>query len=192
RDNVYPHREFLVRSRQDSYIQSCRHSQADNESSAHIIGYCPAVQGARIKRHNQLCQILLEEAKKKDWVVIQEPNIKDDQNNLYKLDLVFIKENQVVDIKVRYESKDSTLAEAAREEVEKHQHLRPQIQESTNTTDIMFFGFPLGACGKWIQGNDELPQTLGLSTFQQKRTAHTLVSSALFSSVDIVHLFASK
>ena len=48
--NVYPTREFLARGRQESQIKSCRHCQAENESSAHIIGYCPVVQDARIKR----------------------------------------------------------------------------------------------------------------------------------------------
>ncbi|KFP82639.1 hypothetical protein N310_06943, partial [Acanthisitta chloris] len=189
RANVYPHREFLARGRQ-GYIRSCRHCQADTESSARIIRYCPAVQEAHIKRHNQLCQILSEEAQKKDWVVIQEPNTQDDQNHLYKPGLVFVKENQalVVNITMRYEGKDFTLEEVAKEKVEKYQHLQTQIQEMTNETDIKLFNFPLGTHAKWFQGNYKLLQILGLSKSRQERTAHTPVSRVLFTSVDIVHI----
>lgn len=50
RANVYPTREFLARGRQDTQIKFCWHCQAENETCSCIIGYCPAVQDARIKR----------------------------------------------------------------------------------------------------------------------------------------------
>jgi len=56
------------------------------------------------------------------------------------------------------------LADAATEKVKKYQHLRNQVQELTNTTNIKFMGFPLGARGKWYQGNYELLTDLGLSS----------------------------
>jgi len=36
-----------------------------------MIGYCPAVQDARIKRHNYLGELLANEAKKKEWLVFR-------------------------------------------------------------------------------------------------------------------------
>lgn len=79
RDNVYPTRDFLARGRQETQIKSCRHCQAENETYSHIIGYCPPVQDMRIKRHNQLCVLLGDEAKKKEWVVVRELLLKDKQ-----------------------------------------------------------------------------------------------------------------
>lgn len=71
--------------------------------------------------------------KKKEWVVFQEPLLKDEQNELFKPDFVFFKGDQalVEDITVRYESKPTSLADTAAEEVRKYQHLRDQVQELT-------------------------------------------------------------
>ncbi|KFR02577.1 hypothetical protein Y956_09711, partial [Nipponia nippon] len=158
------------------------------------LGYCPVVQEARIKRHNYLCELLMVEAKKKDWVVFQEPLLRDTQNELYKPDLIFIKEQQalVVDVTVRFESRQTSLLDAAVEKVRKYQHLKEQIRELTNASDIKFVGFPLGARGKWHQGNYELLKDLGLSGSRQEKVARRLSKRALFSSVDIIHIFVSQ
>lgn len=54
---AYPDREFLIKDRQQTQTKSCRHCQVENEGCARIIAYCPVVQDAKIKRHNQLCDI---------------------------------------------------------------------------------------------------------------------------------------
>ncbi|KFW87927.1 hypothetical protein N305_00045, partial [Manacus vitellinus] len=134
RANVYPTREYLARGQKEGYIRSCRHCQAGNESCAHIIGQCPVVKDARIKRHNYICGMLSEEVKKKDWVVYQEPNIRDREGELFKPDLIFVKDKQalVVDVTVRYEADDTTLEKAEKEKVKKYQHLEKEVQELTN------------------------------------------------------------
>ncbi|NXP17718.1 PO24 protein, partial [Scytalopus superciliaris] len=190
RANVYPTREYLARGRKDGRITSCRHCKAENESCAHIIGQCPA----RIKRHNYICEMLSVEAKKKDWVIYQEPNIRDPKGELFKPDLVFVKETQalVVDVTVRFEGEANTLEKAAKEKVKKYQHLEKEIRELTNTNKVTFVGFPLGARGKWYNKNFDLLQTLGLSTSRRERVARAMASRALFTSVDIIHIFVSK
>lgn len=67
--------------------------------------------------------------------------------------MVFVKENQafVVDITVRYESKSIYLEDRATEKVKKYQH--PKVQELAKATNIKFIVFPLGAYGKWYEGN---------------------------------------
>ncbi|KFZ65179.1 hypothetical protein N338_04655, partial [Podiceps cristatus] len=166
RGNAYPTREFLARARQENQIKSCHQRQAEDETFLHIIGYCPMVQDARIKRHNQLWELLADKAKNKELVVFQEPVLKDEQNELYKTDLVFVKGYQafVVDITVRYESKPTSLAGAVVENVKKYQHLKDQIQELTNVAIIKFTGFPLEAHGKWYQGNYKMLAELGHSS----------------------------
>ncbi|KAJ7428232.1 hypothetical protein WISP_01485 [Willisornis vidua] len=194
RANVYPHREFLSRGQKGSCNKTCRQCKAEVESSSHIIGQCPSVQDARIKRHNYICQKLSTEAQKKKWVVFQEPRLRDENNVLFKPDLILVREDQayVVDVTVRYGFNTTYLDEAAMEKVAKYQPLLQQIQDLTNTTNIKFVGFPLGSRGKWHQKNFELFNALGFSSSRQKRLARTLASRALFSSVDMIHMFASK
>ncbi|KAF1456902.1 hypothetical protein FQV24_0000332, partial [Spheniscus mendiculus] len=184
RANVYPTREFLARGRQDIQVKICQHCQAESETCSCIIGYWPAVQEARIKRHNQLYDL-----------VFHKPLLRDHQNELYKPDLKCVKGGQalVVDITIRYKSKLS-LADAAAEKVRKYQHLREQVQEVTNADNIEFVGFPIealvcGMWGKWYGGNYRLLSDLGLSKTQQEKVARLFSRRALFTSVDIVHIF---
>jgi len=148
--NVYPTRAFLARGRQEAQIKSCQHRQAKNKTCSHVIGYCSSVQDTRIKKHNQLCELLVNDAKEIDWMVFQEPLLKDGKNELYKPDLLFVNRNQalVADIIVRYNSKSTSLTDAAAEKVRKYQHLKDQAQELTNATSIKLLGFLLGARGK--------------------------------------------
>ncbi|NXE10211.1 PO24 protein, partial [Lophotis ruficrista] len=195
RANICPTREFLARGRQELQVKSCRHCLAENESCPHIIGYCPVVQDMRIKRHNQLCESLANEAKKKDWIIFNEPLLKSDQNELDKPDLIFVKDNQalVVDMIIRYETPPATsLVDAANEKVKKCEHLKIQIQELTNCENIKFYGFPIGARGKWHQGNYELLTELGLSSSRREKVARQMSNRALFTSLDIMHIFMSK
>lgn len=66
------------------------------------------------------------------------------------------------------------MPEAAAEEVEKYQHLKNQFQELTNASTIKFTGFPLGASGKWHQGNYKLLAGLALFSSLQEKVAHCL------------------
>ncbi|KFP31888.1 hypothetical protein N325_07849, partial [Colius striatus] len=194
RANVYPTREFLARGRQDNFNKTCRHCNSEIESTAHIIGFCPSVQQARIKRHNYVCEILIEEARKCDWLVFQEPLIRDECNELFKPDLVFVKDQtaQVVDVTIRFENQSATLKEAAEEKVNKYKHLEHQIKELTNASIVKFSGFPLGSRGKWFEGNFELLTELGLSASRHEKVTRQLSNKALFTSVDIIHMFASS
>ncbi|KFO72602.1 hypothetical protein N303_00488, partial [Cuculus canorus] len=194
RANVYPNREFLSRGRREAHNKTCRHCPGLTESCAHIIGYCPRVQEARIKRHNIVCKILADEAKKKDWKIYIEPLIRNDNNDLFKLDLIIVKDGaaMVIDVTIRYESTLLTLKEAAMEKVKKYEHLKDQIKDLTGASIIRFFGFPLGARGKWYDGNSDVLSDIGLSQSRVNKTAIRLSNLALFSSVDIVHIFTSS
>lgn len=92
---------------------------------------------------------MADKAKKKDWVVFQKLLLKCQQNKLYKPDLVFVKGDQAfgVDITLTYESKLTSLVDAAVEKVKKYQHFKHLIQELRNGTSIKFIGFPLRAWG---------------------------------------------
>lgn len=150
---VYPTREFLSRGREENYIKACRHCDADNETCAHIIGCCPVTQYAQIKRHNHICDLLIEEARKRDWVVFKEAHIKDTIKELYKPDLIFVKDGHalVVDVTVRYKASKTSLEEDAADKVNKYKHLETEVRHLTNAKDVVFKGFPLGAWGTWYK-----------------------------------------
>lgn len=61
-------------------------------------------------------------AKKKNWTVFQELHIRHDDNELYKPDLIFVKEGKalVVDMMVRYEHSNLSLKVAANEMAKKY------------------------------------------------------------------------
>lgn len=86
--------------------------------------------------------------------MFQEPNTGDQNNELYKPDLVFVKESQasMVDVTMKYKSIGTSLEVAAVEKVEKYKRLQEQIQEVKNATSIVFMGFPLGTCRKQYHG----------------------------------------
>lgn len=157
--------EFLARSKHDDCVRSCRHCGTDYETSAHVIGNCPVTQEVRIKRHNSICETLSRETKRDNLTVFQELHIRDDDNELYKPDLIFVKEGKafMVDVTVRYEHSNTLLKDAAVEKAKKYQCLLKQIQDLTNAADIEFVGFPIGVWGKWHDKNSELLSALGLS-----------------------------
>lgn len=166
----------------------------DFETSAHIIGNCPITQDARIKHHNSICEVLSIEAKMENWTVFQEPHLTDEENELHKPDLIFVKEDKVfvVDMKVRYEHSNSLLKLAAAEEGKKYQCLLKQIQELTNVIVIKFMGFCLRAQGECDERNSALLLALGLSKTRLEKTAQALASRAFLFSVDIIRIFTSK
>lgn len=96
------------------------------------------------------------------------------------------------DVMVRYEHSSSLPKDAAVEKAKKYKRLLPQIKDLVNAADTEFVGFPLGAWEKWYGRNSELLVALGLSKMRLEKIAQALASRALFSSVDIIHIFASK
>ncbi|KGL84226.1 hypothetical protein N309_01748, partial [Tinamus guttatus] len=192
--NVYPTRDFLACGLGEGASRGCRHCPLEWESCSHIIGYCPAVQEARIKRHNDICGVLAEEARKIGWEIYIEPHLRDSTNELFKPDLILVKGScaKVVDVTVCYGSGITTLSDAAAEKARKYQHLAGEVRVLTSAMEIEFLGFPVGARGKWYVGNDRLLSDTGLSTSRCKWIARVLSQRALLSLVDIIHIFVSR
>uniref|UniRef100_UPI003D81C635 R2 retrotransposon protein n=1 Tax=Platysternon megacephalum TaxID=55544 RepID=UPI003D81C635 len=190
RANVYPTREYQGRGRTNKNV-NCRNCTASYESLSHILGQCPAVQGARIRRHNKLCSMLKREAKELKWVVYEEPHLHTTEKELRKPDLIFVKEEMalVVDVTVRFEYKEKVFEDAAAEKVRHYKDLTSQIKELTGAKEIEYFGFPLGARGKWPEINEKVLTALGMPDYQQKRTAKRFSKRTLLYSIDVINTF---
>lgn len=113
----------------------CQHRQAEDETCSHAIRYRPVVQDMGIKRQTQLCEQLVDEPRTRKL-------LKDEQSDLYKLDLVFVKGDEALGW--TSQSKPTSPAGKAAQKLQKYQHLEGQVQELTNATIIRFMGFPLG------------------------------------------------
>ncbi|KYO40232.1 hypothetical protein Y1Q_0019437 [Alligator mississippiensis] len=193
RSNVYPTRKFLGRGQAGTNI-GCWHCTHPRETLGHILGICPAVQEARILRHNKLCKILAAEGKKCEWTVFYEPHLRNAAGELHKPDLVFVRDGTalVVDVTVRYEGGAASLLTAAAEKAAKYLDLNAQIQELTGAKQVTYFGFLLGARGKWHADNWQVLSKLGLSNSRKEQVARLLSWRALLGSVDMVNIFASR
>ncbi|NXT15620.1 PO22 protein, partial [Prunella fulvescens] len=148
--NVYPTRELLARCQQNQHIKICRHCNTNHETCSYITGKCPVTQEARIRKHNDICNLLTKAAQQENWTVFHEPHRRENTRQLFKPDLLFVKENQayvMLDVTIRYKWHNNSLQKAAEEKVKKYQHLQSEIQEVT--TDTKIIGFPIGARGKW-------------------------------------------
>ena len=58
--------------------------------------------------------------------------------------------------------------------------------------EVKFFGFPVGARGKWYPGNYELLRTLGLGNVRQKTFAKLVSRRTLLYSLDLLTTFMSE
>lgn len=78
--------------------------------------------------------------------MLQEQNMRDDSNEVQKLDVSFLKENQsfMVAVTVWREYPDTSLEVIVMEKVKKYRHLHKLIQELTNVVGLELMGFPLG------------------------------------------------
>ncbi|GCC20390.1 hypothetical protein chiPu_0018949 [Chiloscyllium punctatum] len=113
------------------------------------------------------------------WTSWVEPRLFAKDGSLWKPDLIFRKEQKiaVVDVTVWYENDSKALETAWREKQEKYKHLNAEVTELTGGMDPKYFGFVMGARGKWLGMNNRLIKFLGIErydTFAQKTSRLTL------------------
>lgn len=191
RANVYPTREALNRGR-DVPTLPCRRCDSGVESCSHILGQCLAVKLSRFARHNKICVLLAGEATRAGWQVVRELRIRGPSGELRIPDLVFRKEDLalVVDVTVRFEFSPDTLEAARAEKVAYYRPYAPELmRELVGVTRLRFFGFPVGARGKWPSFKDRLLSDLGLSKARAKRFAMLVSRRTLLYSLDILRDF---
>ncbi|KAL0149387.1 hypothetical protein M9458_055308 [Cirrhinus mrigala] len=193
RAGVYPTLEFRYRGRGKT-VAGCRRCSQGLESCSHILGQCPAVQGARIARHNKLCRLLAAEAEGLGWEVHREWPFSTPQGDSRRLDLVLVRDSLalVVDITVRYEFAPDTLACAGRQKVEYYGPYKNVIARKLGVSEVQVYGFPLGARGLWFAENDKVLKVMGLSEARARSFSRLLSRRTILYSVDILRGFASS
>uniref|UniRef100_A0A673FSA3 ribonuclease H n=1 Tax=Sinocyclocheilus rhinocerous TaxID=307959 RepID=A0A673FSA3_9TELE len=193
RAGVYPTLEFRCRGRSKT-VANCRLCSLRLETSSHILGQCPAMQRARIARHNKLCRLLGTEAEALGWEVRREWEFRTPQGRLRRLDLVLIRESLalVLDVTVRYEYAPDTLACAGKEKVDYYGPHKGVIARELGVGEVRVYGFPLGARGLWPSSNNKILEDMGLSKARVRSFSRLLSRRTILYSVDILRGFLSS
>ncbi len=186
RTDTYPTRQGLAIIGRGTDV-TCRHCGFIVETLGHISGHCPAVKRYRIKRHNAIVHTLADRAKKKGWMVSEEPTLKAEDGSSWRPDLVFTKDGKavVIDPTVVFEAKNS-LQKANRGKETKYAHLAEKIKHTYKVQTVDIRGMAVGARGGWISQNSDTLKLLGIK--DRGLEAH-LCRLALKGTVNLVRLF---
>jgi hypothetical protein len=110
----------------------CRRCGAQHDTLGHILGLCTSTKVQRIDRHDEIKNLIADEATKKDkeTAVTLEPTIRTPASGNLKPDLVVQSQGRVfvVDVTVRHED-GNLLAQGRQAKLEKYERLLPTLQE---------------------------------------------------------------
>jgi len=183
RTNTYPTRVVMKRAH-DNVNPICRACGEKDETLGHILGQCPHTKPKRIKRHNEIVN-LIKERLAKSGRIMTEPVIEH-EGERYKPDLVIVNEEGllVLDVTVRYENKDF-LAAAAREKIEKYKHIALKLKNELKAKNARVVPIVIGSRGA-------LPKNTVLELKRlkiPKKDWLTMSMTALRSSIENANAF---
>nr|CAI5866823.1 unnamed protein product [Callosobruchus analis] len=110
----------------------CRHCGLQVETLGHILGQCRSTKPQRIRRHDEIKNLIVDELKKKGTgvAITVEPMVAATGGGNLKPDLVVKSQERVfvVDVTVRHEDREN-LAQGHNSKLEKYSRLLPQFQQ---------------------------------------------------------------
>ena len=99
-----------------------------------------------------------------------EPRLIAKDGSLWKPDIIFKREKDqriaVVDVTIWFEDNCGSLEKTWDEKCRKYNHLGPEIRKLTGGLEPQYFGFMIGARGKWLEKNNSLMKFLNIERFQ--------------------------
>lgn len=185
RTNTYPTRAVMSMIRKEGPAE-CRHCGDGIETLGHILGKCVHTKSSRIKRHNEI-KDLIKARLAKDNPVMDEPELWADGERL-KPDLV-VKTNElgvlVLDVTVRYEHRDY-LAKGAEKKIRKYTKLIEPLKRSWGVTKGEVVPIVVGSQGAIPADTKAALRKFGISS---KKDILTISMIALRSSIEIANTF---
>ncbi|XP_061942880.1 uncharacterized protein LOC133667679 [Apis cerana] len=183
RTNTCGTRIALRRTKRDMDV-NCRRCGVQVETLGHILGLCTHTKSKRIKRHNEICELIADNVSKK-FAIFREPELEIDGDRR-KPDMV-IKDHEkvyVVDVTVRYENNDS-LRKAYKEKYKKYEKTAETLKQRFKAKESRVIPVVIGCRGAVPRATVESLRILGL------QTKHALTASliALRSSIEITNEF---
>ena len=95
----------------------------------------------------------------------------------------------MVDVAVPFVTSFDALPAIEELKTKKYKHLTPVLCQQFGARSVEYFGFQVGARGKWHSGNDKLLQCLGLSPTQCGGFAKLVSRRALEGSLEVLRDF---
>lgn len=174
---------MLYRANKDPDI-TCRRCRAQIETLGHVIGNCLHTKPSRIRRHDEIKNLIRDHTAKR-CTVFDEPSVNV-IGNLRKPDLV-IKDQEwlyVVDVTVRFEDKDN-LRQAFAEKCSKYRDTLEYIRLKTGSVRAKVIPIVVGARGAMPRETIANLKTLGM----RKSDMLTISLMALRSSIEMANAF---
>lgn len=183
RTNTFGNKTTLSRAKMTDNV-SCRKCGAQPETLGHIIGGCISVKPMRIRRHDEIKDLIAKIAGR-SCAVFPEPTVRV-EGNLLKPDLVIKNQEKliVVDVTVRYEIGGS-LRRAYTEKVEKYKETAELIKGKLGCKTAEVLPIVVGARGAMTV---KTVRNLKALKFQKKDLL-TVSMIALRSSIEIANAF---
>lgn len=188
RTNTCQNRVALNRAAPQPDLQ-CRQCKSRLETLGHILGECTSTKLRRIRRHDEISELVMQKLTKQRQrvAIVDEPMIRHPQAGNLKPDLV-VKSQEgvyVVDVTVRHEDGDS-LALGHLDKVNKYNQLLPVLQERLRVTSGEVLPIVVGTRGAMPK---ETVKSLAKLGIKDKPTLVTISMIALRCSIEIFHDF---
>lgn len=184
RTNTAPTRALAKRidpNRDDT----CRKCKEGKETLGHILGLCLETKARRIRRHDEIKELLRDDLSRKHAVLCeQEVQVRGER---FKPDLVVNMNEKgvvVIDVTVRYENKNH-LALGAAEKVQKYKAILGQLKRDLNARTARVVPIVVGSRGALPGSTIRALRSLGVA----KKHWLTISLIALRSSIEIYNSF---
>lgn len=143
----------------------CRAGCQAVETTSHILQKCPITHYERIRRHDNLVDILAKAGRRVGWEVSVEPRYRDEGGRLRKPDLVFKKGSCLVitDVTVAWERPEPLdVAYENKVAIYSDRSFLNAVRARHPGCDVHVTALAMGARGTWCSKNYELLDTLDL------------------------------
>uniref|UniRef100_A0A3B5LV86 Reverse transcriptase domain-containing protein n=1 Tax=Xiphophorus couchianus TaxID=32473 RepID=A0A3B5LV86_9TELE len=170
---------------------NCRACGDGWEGIVHIVSQCKTFKKNRMANHNNICRILAVIGWTLGWEVKREKRITCPHLGTAVPDMIMFKNGRglVIDVTICFEMNPSTLRRRAEAKVHKYEKFAPLVCNMFGLTNIKTFGFPLGARGKWHEGNSNVLREMGLPRSRTKETAKLFSVAAIRGTTSILKIF---
>lgn len=166
----------------------CRQCGSQIETLGHILGQCTSTKPARIHRHNEICDLVVEQLRKQSGVAVtREPTVRGPLGGNLKPDLVIQSGGRVhvVDVTVRHEDGDY-LARGRDDKIHKYSRLLPILQRDLGVTAGEVLPIVVGTRGAMPKETVKALAKLGI---KDRGVLSTMSLIALRSSIEMYHTF---
>ncbi|KMQ83370.1 r2 protein [Lasius niger] len=176
-----------MRRAHDDINPICRACSSIDETLGHVLGQCITTKAKRIKRHNEIVDLLKDRLAATNRVLV-EPTVEHNGER-FKPDFVITNEERVIvlDVTVRYKNR-SFLTEAAKEKIDKYSNISNKLKRNFNAPQARVVPIVVGSRGALPAATIAELKQLNI----RKTDWLTISLIALKSSIEIANAFMNN